>query len=548
MKKIALLSLLLLLFNNMYMFAQGNEIDAYTLSTTEINGTARSMAMGGAFGALGGDVSVLSGNPAGLGIYRSSEISGTLDLSNVKTTTNWTGNKTEKNKSGFTADNFAFTLYFPTSSEGVKSWNFGFSYNRLKNFKRSYKMIGKGLDYSMADFAAWRASNAFGYGNGITQDELKYVKGGYDPYENRDLMGQWLPILGYESGMYDHFAGRSDEYQSSFGWRSNGDWVIDSPYQNALRVNESGYMDEYNFGMGFNISNFMYLGAVIAVTDIDYRYSSFYEDFFAFDSNKDDYLFMENRLNTKGTAVSANIGVITNFQKFRLGVAYHSPRLFTMTDYYGALAGTEINGLVDQNGSPLDPKMENETPTDSYSEYKFRTPDKWIFSGALILGQSALISADYELMNYKTMLYTDRKGNENETDDFINEDFTWSHTLKIGTEIKATPQFALRAGYVLQTSPMREALANNDVEVYPAGTIPHFTVTSNPTHYLTAGLGYRFNPNFYVDLACIYRFNNSDAYAFSNTYAKNGKIEVFSESANLKTHSTRLVMTLGYKF
>jgi long-subunit fatty acid transport protein len=301
-------------------------------------------------------------------------------------------------------------------------------------------------------------------------------------------------------------------------------------------------MDEYNFGLGFNVSNCLYFGASISVTDIDYKYSSLYDDFFTSISKKDDNLYLENMLNTKGTAVSANIGVITNLQKLRLGVAYHSPRLYTMTDYYGAWAGTEISGFPE-------PKMENNTPEDSYSEYRFQTPDKWIFSAAVVLGQSALISADYELMNYNRMLFTDKNGGEDfAANDYIKDDYTWSHTIKLGTEIKITKQFAVRAGYMMQTSPMLKQLANNDVEVLPAGTIPHFAVTSKPTNYFTAGLGYRFNPNFYMDLACVYRYNNSDAYAFSNTYARNGQTEVLSVPANLKTKTTRLVLTLGYKF
>ena len=541
MKKTGLLSIILLLFCNIGLFAQGNEIDAYTLSTTELNGTARSMAMAGAFGALGGDVSVISGNPAGLGIYRSSEISGTFDISRINSSANWAGTTTKMNKSDFTVNNFAFTMYFPTSSEGVRNWNFGFSYNRLKNYKRSYKMISNGQDYGMADFVAWRASNAFGYGNGIRQHELT-LNNNNDPYENNDLSGNWLPILGFETGMFEHFAGRNDEYQSAFGWRlDNGDWAIDSPIKNTLSVNESGYMDEYNVGMGLNISNFVYLGASISVTEMDYRYSSFYEDFYAFDNRKNDYLYLENRLNTKGTAVSANIGVITNLQMVRLGVAYHSPRLYNLTDYYGAWAETEINSYDDL-------VMENGTPEDSYSKYCFTTPGKWIFSGAVILGQSALISADYELMDYNRMLFTDKRGNELAVNDYIRDDYSWLHTLKLGAEIKVNPQFAVRAGYMMQTSPMRADLANNNVEVLPAGTIPHFTVTSKPTNYITLGLGYRFNPNFYMDLACVSRHNVSDAYAFSNTYSPNGQTEVFSEPAKLTTKTSRVVLTLGYRF
>ena len=537
MKKIALFSIIVLLFCNTGLFAQGNEIDAFTLSTPELNGTARSMAMGGAFGALGGDLSVISTNPAGLGIYRSSEISGTLNLSTINTTANWGGVTTDRNNTRFSANNFAFSIYFPTSSEGVRNWSLGFSYNRLKDFKRSYLMSNRGQDYSMADYAAWRASNAYGYGNGISPGDLT-LTGNYDPYENRNLSGHWLPVLGFESGMFE-YSGRNNQYWSSFGGDTGGN---ESPYKNVLRVNESGYMDEYNIGFGLNISNYLFLGGSVSITNIDYRYSSFYEDFFAYNNSQDDYLYMENRLNTEGTAVSANIGVISNFQTIRLGVAYHSPRLYDMTDYYWALAGTEING----DDVPV---FENETPRDSYSEYRFRTPGKWIFSGAVILGQSALISADYEIMNYKDMLFSDRDGYTGyDTNDYIKEDYTWSHTLKLGTEVKMTPQFAVRAGMMFQSSPMREALANNDVEVLPAGTIPHFTVSSNLTSYFTAGLGYRFSHNFYMDLACIYRYNNSDAYAFSNTYRNNGNVDVFSVPATLKTKTPRFALTLGYKF
>jgi len=541
MKKIVLLCIVFLLSGNISLFAQGNEIDAYTLSTTDLGGTARSMAMGGAFGALGGDLSVIGNNPAGLGIYRSSEISGTLDFSTVKTSTNWMGTTIERDKMRFSPNNFAFSVYFPTSSDGVRNWSFGFSYNRLKNFKRTYAMSAKGQTYSMADFTAWHASNAFGYGNGMTIDELTYTDR-YDPYNNSNLSGKWLPILGFESGMYDHFAGRQNEYQSAFGWDRNGQWLIDSPTQSSLIVNENGYMDEYNIGLGFNISNVLYLGTSISVTDIDYRYSSFYDDEFYNINDKDDYLYMENRLNTKGTAMSVNLGAILNLQVLRLGLAYNSPRFYDMTDYFSAFAGTEIHGYEI-------PKMDTETPDDSYSEYRFRTPHKWIFSSAIVLGQFAIFSADYEMMNYKMMRFADRNDNaEFPTNDFIKEDYTYSHTLKLGTEVKVTPRFALRAGYMMQSSPMREVLVKNDVEVLPAGTIPHFSTTSKPTHYYTTGLGYRFTPNFYMDLALIYRTNNAFAYAFSNTYSDRATVDIYTDPAKLKNKTTRFALTLGYKF
>ncbi|HCC50855.1 MAG TPA: hypothetical protein DEQ30_01415 [Porphyromonadaceae bacterium] len=541
MKKVGLFTSVLLLCCNIGLFAQGNQIDAYTLSNTELGGTARSMAMGGAFGALGGDLSVISSNPAGLGIYRSSEISGGLDLSMANTSTNWSGVSTDQNKTRFALNNFGFELYFPTSSGSIRNWNLGFSYNRVKNYNRRYKMSNRGQEYSMADYAAWRASNAYGPGVGIPESNLTYQEGRYNPYDNMP----WLPVLGYESGMFNNQYGANGEYHSDFGFWDEDTWMIYMPNESHLSVNESGHMDEYNIGFGMNISNFLFLGASVSVTDINYKYASFYTDrFYAESETRDDDLYLENWLNTEGTGVSLNIGAIMNLQMLRLGVAYNTPRMYDMTDYFDARAGT-------YNNSYEEPELEAGVPEQSYSEYRFRTPGKWIFSGALILGQSALISADYELVNYKDMEYLSRRDDSDDMEfpenDNIDADYTWAHTLKLGAEIKVTPQFAVRAGYMMQTSPMREDLANNNVEVLPSGTLPHFTVTSKPVNYYTVGLGYRFTPNFYMDLACVYRYHSANAYAFSNTYY-DGEVDVESIPASLKTKKTNLALTLGYKF
>ena len=90
MNRIACLLVSASLLSSGVVFAQG-ELDAYRYSQTELNGTARYLGMGGAFGALGGDISSMSSNPAGLGIYRSSEIVTTLSLSSIKAKSDWEG-------------------------------------------------------------------------------------------------------------------------------------------------------------------------------------------------------------------------------------------------------------------------------------------------------------------------------------------------------------------------------------------------------------------------------------------------------------------------
>jgi hypothetical protein len=69
MKKIFLL---ILLGSSLSVYAQAPE-DGLRFSWFVPNGTARSNALGGAMGSLGGDLSSNHINPAGLGFYKSSE-------------------------------------------------------------------------------------------------------------------------------------------------------------------------------------------------------------------------------------------------------------------------------------------------------------------------------------------------------------------------------------------------------------------------------------------------------------------------------------------
>lgn len=510
------------------LFAQ-NEMDAFRFSHLDLNGSARSMSMGGAFGALGGDMSAMSHNPAGLGVYRSSEVQATLDLNMANMDATWTGMSTDKNRTKFGFTNFSYVGYFPTGrDQGLKSWNIGISYNKVKDFNRQYRAVGTTI--ALADYVASRATNAFGEDGGIFLDEFEN-----DPYRNRDLGGNWLPILGYYGGMIvpKHDTDDNDIYYSAFG---------KSPNETTLRISERGSINEYNFSLSTNISDRIFVGATFGVTDIDYRMTSSHDESFG----GKDYLYLDNSIETEGTGYSFNLGIIARpTDMLRVGVAYNSPKWYRMTDYYYAEAGTYL--ALDNGGKP---DYDDNTPEGAYAEYKLRAPDRWIFSLAGIIGTSALISVDYELTNYKSMRLSDRDGNEYGDNDYIKKDFKPGHTVKIGGEYKVTPQFAIRAGYIWQPSPMQDQLRNGDVEVLPAGTIPHYTVQNTTNHY-TFGLGYRFTPNFYMDLACIYRVQNEKLYPFSNTYwsyPDDDIAPVPSNPAKVSAKTTRLALTFGYKF
>lgn len=535
MKRTACLIISAILLAGGVAYAQG-EMDAYRLSQTDLNGTARYLGMSGAFGALGGDMSVMSTNPAGLGVYRSSEVVTTVSLSTAKANTDWSGSKTGAGKTNFNFDNIAYVGYFPTGNdEGIVGWNIGLSYNRVKSFNRNYRMNGAQA-FSLADYVADMAY-------GIKESDLRYVENGYDPYNNSSL--SWLPILGYEAGFFDPYVSGGDEYHSAFGRQGTSGWECYSPESVDLQVNERGSVGQYNISFATNVSDRFYLGATLAITDMDFSMTTRYTE----DFTSDTWLWMDNGLSTKGTGYAVNVGAIVRPTDFlRVGVAYNSPTWYKLTDYFNGSAQTTINNIAWDEVS---------TPSYQAGEYRLRTPDRWIFSLAGV-GQNFLISADYELTNYKRMVPTDLDGYDLQAAEDIKTDFGMSGTLKVGAEYKITPQLSVRVGTLWRSSPMKQHVKDgvspmkDNGEYYAqavgvVGTIPNYTVDKGTNSY-SVGFGYRFTPRFYADLACVHRVYKEDAYAFPATFLSDGKVFVESVPASLKTKTTQVALTLGYKF
>ena len=119
----------------------------------------------------------------------------------------------------------------------------------------------------------------------------------YNPYNNQDL-GDWLSILVYNAGYMDSYNDNDKEYYSAFGDKdADGQW---SPYLlqgGQLKVSERGSVDQYDLAFGINISELVMLGATVAITDLNYRYQSSYDEEFTNGNN----LYLDNYLDTDGT-------------------------------------------------------------------------------------------------------------------------------------------------------------------------------------------------------------------------------------------------------
>ncbi|MDH8701606.1 long-subunit fatty acid transport protein [Dysgonomonadaceae bacterium PH5-43] len=499
------------------LFAQG-EVEALRSSKTELQGTARGQAMGGAFGALGGDVTGVMINPAGLGVYRSSEVNITGSLSSVDVNSKIGGLSKDDNKFNANIDNLSYIGYFPLDGDNMRSFNFGFSYNRQKNFNRRYKSMDAGRASSLSDYITTIT-------DGINADILDQG----DPYYD----SPWLSALAWQAYIID--PGASDyEYNSIL---QNGE-TSDA----RLNVLEKGQIESYDFSLATNISDNFYIGATLALTDIYYRQDSYYTEKFA----RGDFA-LENYHETEGYGFQLRVGAIWSPLDFlRVGVAYSSPTWYSMTDYYKAFADATY---YDAGGEYINKSAE--TPSSAFTEYKFHSPYSWTFSIAGILDTKAILSLDYEIKDYRSMNYSfegiGSSAWEDNENSYIDDDYRVASTLRMGLEYRFTPQFAGRLGFAFVQNPYETTYRDGERETIINGTIPHFTVEGDAT-YVTTGIGYRFTPNFYADLAFVYRTQTDKLYYYSSAINSDYDSFVISDPANLKTNSVKGLLTLGYKF
>lgn len=521
MKQVSLL-LLATIFSCGVVKAQG-EMDAYKFSKNDLTGTARSVSMGGAFGALGGDISGVSINPAGIGIYKNSEIVTTLNFQNTKTQTELNTGKIDDSKFKFTFDNLAFVSVFPLNSDVAPSLNVGFSYNRLKNFDRKYSMRGNNQVGSIADYMAQRATNS-----NVNNPKDLWVGGNdYNPFHDSGY--DWNAIFGYSSYLIGLKDGTNSEYERQ-------QVLNNKTINNDMFVYERGAINSYDFNIGTTFSDIISWGMTLSLTDISYKMSSRYtEDFFDANNVNGGFDFF-NELQTEGTGVQVSTGIIVKpINEIRLGVSYHSPTWYNMTDTYEAYMNYDFSKYL----PTTEPDTKGSIFTDlNYQDYELRTPDKWTFSLAGVIGQTAIISADYELTNYKNMkMFRDGGGKLNDDPNpYIKEDFRMASTLRVGAEVRVTPQFSVRAGYSWVQTPLVAEFKDNKTEVMTVGTTSNY-VLDGDTNYFTYGLGYRFTKSFYTDVAFLMRTQKSDLYSYYG-----------SEKATWKDNTFQGMMTVGYRF
>lgn len=529
MRKIALA--IIIIIQSGWLYAQTTD-DALRFSYDRNSGTARSLSLSNAMGALGGDYSSIGINPAGIAVYRSSEFTFTPSLQINTTNSDYYGTIGNDEKMSFPLQQIGFVgTYKPIreASGGLVSTHFSIGYNRSNTFSKTTFMQHDGVESSLLDEFAYHA-------DGLSPSQLNW--------SNRLR-------LAYDADLLDplNAAAYDDEtiqtgYFHAFEDTVNGVpvWGLDNGGLNQRRLQtERGYAGEFHIGGGANFSNNFFIGGTLGIATHNYKKEvEHFEQVNAGNTHwdyLDNYTYNES-LSTNAIGVNLKVGTIfkpTN--ALRLGFAFHSPTIYAIDEEFDYAIDLEP-GFADHNTYY--------TPVQEFS-YNMRTPYKLIGSFAYIFGASGLISFDYEFTDYASMRFKSKSSNSvgdvefmSELNNQIKETFTATHNLRIGAEIKPTEVISLRAGAALYQSPYSSNYLN-----------------SNDTFYsFSGGLGYRMN-NMFIDFAYMLRrekyiqslyYSGFVADIEQEIYEDTGEVMEFQKPAEVTSNNHQLAVTLGWRF
>lgn len=508
--------------------------DMYALSQVNFGfGTARSMAMAGAFTSLGGDLSSMGINPAGLAMFRHNEIS-ISPMMGFQNSTNSAQDWGDNQQSRFAISNFSTTFkLYEGSSSNLVSLNVGLGYNRVADFNYRY---GYSSLSAPSDSPYRSINDAFvrqlGQGGVFPDNDgaLNYAFG--DAY-------YWGGILAYNNWLID---AERDEFGDF--WTSANTLGVNASVGHTVGVESKGSIGEYQVALAANFNNTLYVGGTIGIQYVHWDRQFYYGEDYIYNGQQPVYadgtpiaepaewLDYNQAVEMSGAGVNFKLGAIYRpFPALRLGAAIHTPTYYALDRTYQAYMGSNYN-----------PNGDTTLPLEDMGEqtWDFVSPTRLMFGASYTFGRMAVVSVDYERTWYNGM----RVKNIPDGFDLSEEDYRaefkanykGANTLRIGAEIKPLSVVSLRAGYGIS-----DAMLRNDKELY------YNTPTTYKTTCISAGLGFQLGA-VSLDLAYQYIKNEQTQYMLFYALDDTGYFDTASPTYKTDFERNYVTLTMGYKF
>ena len=477
--------------------------DAVRYAQDNLTGTARFRAMGGAFGAVGGDLSSTTVNPAGSAIFNNNQVGITLSNQNIKNNSNYFGTQSSDKDNSFLLNQAGGIFVFHDSNPSNK-WKkiaIGFAYENTNNFNTNVVSFGTNPTNSIENYF-------LAFANGVPLGTIK------NSYYDELTYKQQQAYMGYEGFVINPVApldNNNTQYTTNVPAGGN--------YYHENTISTRGYNSKLSFNIATSYNDRLYFGANLNVHVTDYRRSSsFYED-----NNNPltpeetiSNLRFNNELYTYGNGFSFQLGAIAKVtESFRLGLAYESNTWYELFDETSQTLSTTRQA---DGGQPIN-KFVNPDVTNVYESYTLQTPGKTTLSAAYIFGKSGLISVDYTIKDYSNSKFkpTSDAGFQ-QINNQLSTQLTTNGELRIGGEYKIN-KLSLRGGYRFEGSPYKNGTTIGDLTSY------------------SGGLGYNFGATK-LDLAYSYAERKSNQGFFATG---------FTDGANITSKLNTVLMTLLFE-
>ena len=501
--------------------------DGLTFSQNNYYGTARSIGMGNAMTAVGGDLGSIGINPAGSAVagYSQFTISPNLTISSMSSSYSAypTGgsdiflNERTKNLARVTLPNIGATFNWSTGNRsGLTAITYGFLFNGTNNYTGQMQAGGQNDKTSYLSSMAVAADGFdIDFLNGFrdaNNNEIDIWDNAYYNADDRKQFAPWNVIANAQAGAIANYGDTKDP---SYYWRyiaateisentgkkdEDGNYIYDvilgGKLNQAYGRKVTGSKYDAILNVGFNFSHKFFLGVNLGITSLNYDFDEYFKeaaqdpenfpiDFGEKGSTNFDSYRTRYSYTAEGSGVYGKIGFLfTPVDGIRLGAAVQTPTVMEINERWRH--DVNVNYTHSQfNGSA-------QTPEGNYS-YRLRSPYRLNAGAAFTFAGMALLSADYEMTDYSTMKFMSTEGNWDSSFDDVNDeirDFMGvSHMIRLGAEFKPVPELAVRAGYNFTTTP--EYVYNGDLKTKLNDRINAFSV----------GLGYSSNGSFFADIA-----------------------------------------------
>lgn len=498
--------------------------NALLFSSQFYDGTARSVAMGNAMTALGGDLGALSYNPAASGVYRYTEITLTPSVYSSITNTSFLGNTMQADKSRLSLSNVGWVGSFETGrTRGLLNFNFAITANQSNNF--AWRSSGSGIQNSssyLGSIAAGMSAPAVDANRPVDANSLTMPEN--DPtlpfYRNPS---SW--VLGWNTGLIDTvtngtFKGATENVNGS-------NFNIPGSLNQSYYRERTGYVEDIIFNFAGNVSDIFFFGVNLTLQSIWMNeYTSISETAAnpsLFDSGFTDFT-REYRMTTSGLGVNVEAGFIVRpVAGLTIGGSISTPTWMFLNETWME----SMNGNTSLGRAAIDsPLGEN--------SYRITSPFRWNVGVGYTVGGFLALAVDYERTNYSNIVLADNSGNSSlyqADNEYISTYYRAVNNVRAGIEAWPIPQLALRLGYNYYSSPDRD-----------------FDLSR---HYASAGIGFRALSGFFIDLAYQQQCNQSGSsfQLYDNIIdANDGSILTAAPVTVERFRDWKILLTLGWRF